>query len=213
MSARYKPDRTKRTSTLRDGLSRRTVVSGIGAVAIGTMPALSRASLAAALPAFDENDLRFVLLRPQNMLPDIVLFRLEGGARHLSALKGKPILLNFWASWCALCRTELPMLDALQKTHGSDLSVLAISVDHDEPIKLERFAKSLHLSRLPLFRDPSGYVAHTSAENPHGAPFVLYGMPITYCVGSSGTTAGYVSGAANWTGRDGERLIDYLKSA
>jgi hypothetical protein len=65
---------------------------------------------------------------------------------------------------------------------------------------------------LPLFRDPSGYVAHPPAENPHGARFVLYGMPITYCVGSSGTIVGYVSGAANWTGRDGERLIDYLKS-
>jgi thiol-disulfide isomerase/thioredoxin len=146
MSARNKPDRPKRTSTLRDDLSRRTVVSGIGAVAIGTMPALSRASRAAALPAFDDDGLQFVLLRPQSMLPDIVLFRLEGGVRHLRPLKGKPILLNFWASWCALCRTELPMLDALQKTHGSDLSVLAISVDRDEPIKLERFAKSLHLS-------------------------------------------------------------------
>ena len=203
----------KRMSALRDGLSRRTVVSGIGALAIGALPALSRASRAVELPACDGNDLQFVLLRPPSALPDLLLFRLGGGAQRLVALKGKPMLLNFWASWCALCRTELPMLDALQKRHHADLSILAISVEQDEPARLERFTRSLELSALPLFRDPSGYVAHASADNPHNAPFALYGMPITYCVGASGKVVGYVSGAANWTSPDGERLIEYLASA
>lgn len=183
---------------------------GIGVAALGN--AVTAPVRAAELPKFDGGGLQFVGLRPVEVLPDLVLFRLKGGALRLASMKEKPILLNFWASWCALCRTELPMLDALQKSRASALTVLAVSTDHDGSDKVERFVNSLHLSALALFRDPSGYIAHASADNPHAAPFALYGMPITYCVGSSGTVVGYVNGAADWVSPDGDRLIKFLKA-
>jgi thiol-disulfide isomerase/thioredoxin len=74
------------------------------------------------------------------MLPSIRLFRLAGGSFDLAALRGRPILLNFWASWCAACRVELPVLDRLsQQTTNRDLRVIAVSEDRGSRDQVSRF--------------------------------------------------------------------------
>ncbi|MEH2569820.1 thiol-disulfide isomerase/thioredoxin [Bradyrhizobium sp. AZCC 2289] len=196
---------------MRPGLpSRRgALIGGLAAAAVWFDPAAA----ATSPPAFSSGRYQFTLLAPQRMLPSIRLFRLAGGSFDLAALRGRPILLNFWASWCAACRVELPVLDRLsQKTTNRDLRVIAVWEDRGSRDQVSRFIQSLAIPNLAVCLDPNGYVAHTDPDRT-GAPFALYGMPITYLIARSGGIVGYMPGAADWTEPAAEALIAYLQTA
>ena len=165
----------------------------------------------ADVPRFASGRYQFTILRPPQELPSLRLFHLEGGTTDLSALRGKPILVNFWASWCAACRLELPALDRLYRdAWRGRVQVVAVSEDRGPREVVARFVKSLDLKALPIFLDPNGYVAHSDAENARKAPFALYGMPITYAISGSGAVVGYMPGDADWSSTAAGELIAYL---
>lgn len=141
------------------------------------------------------------------------MFRLEGGTIDLKSLRGKPVLVNFWASWCAACRTELPILER-QYENGwrNSVHVLAVSEDRDDRLEVQRFVRALRLRSLPIFLDPNGYVASSDGDNHRNAPFALYGMPITYLVSGSGLIIGYMPGAADWSSAPANDLIEYFRN-
>ena len=194
--------------------SRRDVIlSGL----IGSVTSLAVPAIAAAqtldIPSFESGRYQFTVVRPQRELPSIRLFRLEGGTIDLSSLRGKPILLNFWASWCAACRTELPILERQYKSAWlGNLHVAAVSEDRGSRETVESFIRTLGLRTLPIYLDPNGYVAHSDSANERNAPFTLYGMPITYLIASSGTIVGYMPGAADWSSEAANSLIEYLRN-
>jgi thiol-disulfide isomerase/thioredoxin len=165
------------------------------------------------IPSFASDRYRLVLLRPQRDLPAVRLFRLSGGTTELSFLRGKPVLLNFWATWCPACRTELPILDRLQKQNAERLHVLAVSVDRTDRTVVVHFIQELGLQDLPIFLDPNGYVAHSDRNNERNAPFALYEMPITYVIAPSGKIVGYVAGAADWTSAAASALVESLRTS
>jgi thiol-disulfide isomerase/thioredoxin len=187
------------------------ILSGL----IGTVASFSAPSIAAPqtpdIPTFESGRYQFTIIRPQQELPSIRLFPLGGGTVDLSSLRGKPILLNFWASWCAACRTELPILEKLYRSawRGS-LHVAAVSEDRGSRDAVERFIKTLDLRTLPIYLDPNGYVAHSDGGNSRNAPFALYGMPITYLISSSGLIVGYMPGAVDWSSAAANDLIEFL---
>jgi thiol-disulfide isomerase/thioredoxin len=183
---------------------------GVGAVA-------SLATNAAAamfdpdVPHFESGRYQFIV-RPPREVPAIKLFRLQGATTDLSSLRGRPILLNFWATWCAACKAELPILDRLCEANcRTGLYVLAVSTDRTERQDVDRFVKMLKLRSLPIYLDPNGYVAFSDKENKKNAPFALYGMPITYLISASGLIVGYMPGAADWTSDSASKLIEYLR--
>lgn len=194
--------------------SRRDVVlSGLIGVATSLATPAIAASPAEDPPVFESDRYQFTVIRPQRELPSIRLFRLEGGTIDLSSLRGVPILVNFWASWCAACRRELPILERQYRGGWrGNLHVAAVSVDRDGRDKVERFIKPLELRALPIYLDPNGYVAYSDSGNARNAPFALYGMPITYLISSSGKIAGYMRGAADWSATAASDLIEYLRN-
>ncbi len=194
--------------------SRRTVLGGM----IGAAASLAAGAAAAAedisLPSFESGRYQFTILRPQIEIPPIRLFGLDGRTIDLSSLRGKPILLNFWATWCAACRIELPILDRLfAENRRSGLHVIAVSEDRSDRETVARFVRTNKIGNLPIYRDPNGYVAFSDRDNEKKSPFALYGMPITYAITASGHVVGYMPGAADWTSRSAAELIEYLRRA
>ncbi|QWG14246.1 TlpA family protein disulfide reductase [Bradyrhizobium sediminis] len=178
------------------------------------MPDSVVAAQPALPPSFTSGRHQFTLLSPQRILPSVRLFSLGGGSFDLATLRGQPILLNFWATWCAACRIELPILDQLaEPTRNDDLKVIAVSEDRVGREQVSRFVQSLSIRNLPIYLDPNGYVAHSDPDNRTEAPFALYGMPITYLIASSGRIVGYMPGAANWAEPSASALIEYLAGA
>jgi thiol-disulfide isomerase/thioredoxin len=190
---------------------REIVLSGLfGTVASLASPAIASPQ-AVDIPTFESGRYQFTIVRPRRELPSIRLFRLEGGTIDLSSLRGKPIVLNFWASWCAACRTELPILERQYRSAWqNNLHVVAVSEDRNSRQAVERFVKALKLQTLPIYLDPSGYLAYSDSANSRNAPFALYGMPITYLIASSGWVVGYMPGAADWSSPAANDLIEYL---
>lgn len=75
---------------------------------------------------------------------------LDGRTLRLSELRGRPVILDFWATWCVPCRTSMPLLSAMQSRYASrGLFVVGLSVDDGTPEAVQRFAERLHV-RFPV---------------------------------------------------------------
>jgi thiol-disulfide isomerase/thioredoxin len=87
--------------------------------------------------------------------PAFTLKTFDGKWVRLSELKGRPVVLDFWATWCRPCRASMPHLDELQKRYGSQgLVVIGLSVDEGSQAEVRRFAQSLGVTfRLGMAND------------------------------------------------------------
>jgi len=193
-------------------LTRRNLL--VSVLVSGGLPIRDAIAQAHTIPQFASEGSQFTIIEPWQPMPPLRLFRLKGGTLDLETLRGKPVLLNFWASWCAACRKELPVLDRLSRgPFRYKLHVLAVSEDRSDRQTVAKFIDELGITALPVFLDPHGYAAHSDLGNRRGAPLALYGMPITYAIAASGKVVGYMPGAADWTAPPATRLIEYLLEA
>jgi thiol-disulfide isomerase/thioredoxin len=123
--------------------------------------------------------------------PDFTLKTPAGKEVQLSRLRGKVVLVDFWASWCKPCKKELPELDKLAKAYkaaGQPVEIIAINIDNDRA-NADKFLKSARVQHLTVLLDPGG----TSAELYEPAT-----MPTSYVVDKKGivkhVNVGYVGG-------------------
>lgn len=197
------------TMTSHRRVTRRSVVAGLlGAGVSVAMPAASSRARAAGPPPFGNARHQFIELRGARPVPSIPIPRLSGGTIDLTSFKGKVVLVNFWATWCAACRIELPMLERLVAGERSDVMVVAVATDRDKSV-VAPFVRKLKLRRLAIGLDPEGLVARAGSSQQADTPFALYGMPITFIIGVTGRAEGYISGEADWLSPDAGRLLDY----
>ncbi|MEZ5606381.1 MAG: TlpA disulfide reductase family protein [Burkholderiaceae bacterium] len=150
--------------------------------------AMASLLLAAALPA----------ARAQNVskpwpagraLPPLAATDLNGKAWDLSALRGRAVLINFWATWCAPCKEEMPTLQTLAELEGERLAVLAVNVREPLP-RVRRYVQSSGLS-LAVLPDPKGEITQA---------WGIKVFPTTVLIDASGRPRQVVSGAVDWTG-------------
>lgn len=119
---------------------------------------------------------------------DFVLDSLEGASVGLSTLRGKPVLLNFWATWCPPCRAELPSLASLYlKYRGRGLAVLGVDLRED-PAAVEAFSRKEGIP-FPVLLDRDGAV---------GSRWGVTGIPTTYLISADGAVMGRIVGAHDW---------------
>lgn len=142
--------------------------------------------LASALPA------RVPPKVTRAVLPPIV--SADGSPLSVDALRGKIVLVNFWASWCGPCRKELPSLDRLAAKR-SDLVVIAASVDADRDDGVRAFA-----GRYPHLR--LGFSALPAVQR-----FGALGMPYSVVLDRNGREKARVPRALVWDGPDGAGLL------
>ena len=125
-------------------------------------------------------------------------FELNGKPARLSELRGKVVVLNFWATWCPPCVQEMPALSRLhQQILASGGMVLGISVDDDDA-KYQKFLVDHQIS-FPNYRDPTKNIS---------ASYGSYMFPETYIIDRNGKLARKIIGPQVW---DSPEMIAYLK--
>jgi thiol-disulfide isomerase/thioredoxin len=141
----------------------------------------------------------FVFRKVPEPLPAFTFQDGTGRERTLAEWRGKVVLLNLWATWCAPCRKEMPALDRLQGELGSDrFEVVAISVDRKGLEGARKFLDETKAGRLALYADPSARLASTLRA---------VGLPATLLIDAEGREIGRLLGPAEWDSDDAKRLI------
>ncbi len=124
-------------------------------------------------------------------------FELNGRPRELHDLRGQVVLVNFWATWCPPCVTEIPSLERLHRRLGpKGLVILAVSVDED-PIVYENFLRTNNIT-FATVRDPEKRIS-----NQYGT----FMYPETYVIDRQGRLVRKIIGALEWDEPD---TLDFL---
>ncbi len=123
----------------------------------------------------------------------------DGGDATLADYKGKYVLLNFWATWCAPCRKEMPMLSELQTDFGGDdFEVVTLATGRNPVPAIEGFFDEIGVDNLPAHRDPKQKVARDMG---------VLGLPITVILDPEGREVARMQGDAHWTSDSAKALI------
>ncbi|WBL79447.1 TlpA family protein disulfide reductase [Bradyrhizobium xenonodulans] len=157
-------------------------------------------------PVFEAGRSQFTMVRPRAAMPPIRLQDLHGKDVAGTAKPGRITLVNFWATWCAACRLDLPMLASLAGSRPDRVDIVAICTDTKDLRKIRTFLGGLAVQNLACYIDAYGAAADASK-----AMFPLVGMPITYLVGTSGQVEGYITGAPDWLSPAGGRLLQFYR--
>lgn len=124
----------------------------------------------------------------------------DGQTVSLVSLRGKVILLNFWATWCLECRPEMPMFEQLHREFvAQGLSVIGINA-REGTATIQKYAKELGLT-FPLVLDPKGEI---------NAAYGVIGLPTTFLIGRDGRAVALAVGPREWRGEQAIAIIRAL---
>lgn len=185
-------------------------VYGIGAQTGNTAASCTTsAAKVAKLKPLARGELAAVLVEdPPLPLPNLSFQDGNGKTVDLASFRGRTVLLNLWATWCAPCRKEMPTLNALQQQlggEGKDFDVVAVSIDTRDPEKPRRFLAETGATALPFYVDPSGEIFQRLRTVGRAV-----GMPTSLVVDASGCAVGYLPGPAEWNSAD---AVAFIKTA
>lgn len=135
------------------------------------------------------------------LLPEIQFQDAEGRRLTLEDFRGKVVLLNIWATWCAPCRHEMPTLDRLQgKLGGKEFEVVALSIDRAGPDAVRKFFSEISVKHLSLYIDESTKSASL---------LKAFGLPVTLLLNREGREITRLVGPAEW---DTPEMITFFKT-
>ena len=135
------------------------------------------------------------------LAPDFSLRNLKGNYESLDSFRGQVVVLNFWATWCAPCRVEMPSFEKLYRRYRSEgVAVLAVTLDKNAGPKIKSFVDEYELS-FPILLDEKGEVERL---------YPSMTIPFTYVIDREGRVVARVDGAKNWESNETFEAIEYL---
>jgi thiol-disulfide isomerase/thioredoxin len=175
---------------------------GAGNSAAGQCPAAKTA--AARLAPLARGEVAAVTVaREPKPLPDLAFNGPDGSPTSLAAFRGRTVLLNLWATWCAPCRQEMPALDRLQgELGGRDFEVVAVNIDTRNLDKPKTWLKEAGVARLAYYADPEAKVFQDLKRVGKAV-----GMPTTLLVDPDGCELALINGPAEWASEDALKLV------
>ncbi|WP_372613674.1 TlpA family protein disulfide reductase [Aquicoccus sp.] len=189
------------------------IYTALAAIAIVAVAVLALRDPAQPIPATLENRAELEGLREGTMKKlsfhpapkpvSAVEYDTQSGAKAtLADHGGRYVILNFWATWCAPCRKEMPMLAELQEEFGGEtFEVLTIATGRNNPGQMEKFFDEIGVSNLPLHRDPSSALARDMA---------VLGLPVTVILSPEGAEIARMTGDAEWDSESAKAIITAL---
>ena len=120
--------------------------------------------------------------------PDFTVYDLDGNAHKLSDFRGKPVILNFWASWCGPCKMEMPDLEKAYQEYGDQIQFMLVDLTDGSQETVEKasaFIKEQGYT-FPVFYD-------TTMEGAYA--YGVSGIPVTYFINAEGVFVAYYQGA------------------
>lgn len=133
-------------------------------------------------------------------LPEAVLVDGAGNETSLAQYKGKWLVLNFWAVWCAPCRHEMPTLDRLQAAMP-DIAVVPVAAGRNDPAAIAKFYAEAGVTGLPVLRDPKLGLSRAMG---------VVGLPVTLIVNPEGQEVARLIGDAEWDSADAKAVLAAL---
>ena len=149
-----------------------------------------------------ESGLQSSVAREKSPAPEFTVTSLENGAPlKLSELKGKVVLLNFWATWCPPCREEMPSMMKLNSAMaGKPFQMVAVSIDEGGKQDVESFFKSSGFN-LPTYFDTTG-----GASKAYG----ITGVPESFIIDKNGLLVKKVIGGLEWDSAEVQAFLNDL---
>lgn len=165
-------------------------------------------AIAGTAIAADIHDLRIGDMRKLRVhetpiaVPETAFTREDGTTGTMAQYEGKIIVLNFWATWCAPCRKEMPHLSALQSEFGGeDFEVVTIATGRNDPMAMQKFLSDINVDNLPLHRDPRQKFARDMG---------VLGLPVTVILDRHGDEIARLQGDADWSSDSAKAIIAAL---
>jgi thiol-disulfide isomerase/thioredoxin len=181
--------------------TRRLLIAALGALLIGAVLAVLYVSFPRPVHAVHPTALAKLKMDEKPTAVPAVAFSDAVGARHnLTEFRGRYMLLNLWATWCAPCVKELPALSHLQAAIGAKkLAVVPVNVGRGTAADTATFLKQ-HQAVLPVYLDTNSAFLHA---------FGAYGLPLTVLIDPQGREIARAIGGVKW---DAPEAIAYFKS-
>jgi thiol-disulfide isomerase/thioredoxin len=141
-----------------------------------------------------------IIIKNPKLYEDVIFMDINQKNVNLDDFKGKLIVLNFWATWCAPCKEEMPSLDALQSNIKlSNLKIFPINIGQEDISKSEFFFKELNIKNLNIYIDTPITLAKK---------FSLRGVPTTIIFNKEGKEFARIIGSIDFSD---EKFVNWLK--
>ena len=189
---------------------KKTLIFTIASI-IGIVGGLYLATADRETPGLPERDFAQVeAMRAADMLKlqfgvnrgsDVVFTHEDGSDLTLAAYEGQYVVLNFWATWCAPCRKEMPHLSELQDEFGDGLEVVTVATGINQRPAMERFLADIGVDNLPL---------HTDANSALARDLGVVGLPVTLVLDPNGYEIARLIGDADWASDNAKDILRAL---